>query len=252
VKGIVVTLAALALATSGKTATTPGVEHRVQPAAHGRALADTHSGSVIGRSVEGRPIRVWRIGDPRSRRRALIVGCIHGNECAGMAVTSRLVTRAHAAVDLWVVQNLNPDGLQHNTRQNAHGIDLNRNFGAMWKRIGQPGSYQYSGGRPWSEPETRVARDLIRRLRPQVSIWFHQPQAIVRAWGPSMPTARRFAGLAEVPYRSLPWPNGTAVNWQNHAGMTSFVVELPAGPLDNTGADRYTDAILELLRSLER
>lgn len=205
---------------------------------------------VLGRSVEGRPIGVWRIGNPHSRRRVLVVGCIHGDECAGMAVTSRLVNLGQPTnLDLWVIQDLNPDGLHQGTRQNANGVDLNRNFGRMWQATGRPGSYQYSGPRPWSEPETRIARDLIRRIRPQITIWFHQPQALVRAWGPSTPTARRFARLAHVRYRSLPWPNGTAANWQNHAGMTSFVVELPAGPLDNNTADRYVKTILRLTPS---
>lgn len=262
-KTIALVLAALALAGSGHTAATRPFENHVagytlvlpmlatiQVTARGHALADVHSVRVLGRSAEGRPIRVWRIGNPHSRRRVLIVGCIHGDECAGMAVTSRLVNLGQpTTLDLWVIQDLNPDGLHQGTRQNANGVDLNRNFGAMWQTIGRPGSYQYSGPRPWSEPETRIARDLIRRIRPQITIWFHQPQALVRAWGPSTPAARRFARLTHVRYRSLPWPNGTAANWQNHAGMTSFVVELPAGPLDNNTADRYANAILKLTPS---
>jgi hypothetical protein len=36
------------------------------------------------------------------------------------------------------------------------------------------GGVFYSGPRPLSEPESRIAYRLIRRLRPQVSIWFHR------------------------------------------------------------------------------
>jgi protein MpaA len=203
----------------------------------------------LGRSVRGFPISALERGDPGSSRKVLVVGCIHGNECAGIAVVRLLAqARVHGDVDLWLLPNLNPDGYAADTRQNAHGVDLNRNFPAMWRRIGRPGSLQWSGPRPFSEPESRIARRLILRLRPALTLWFHQPQALVRAWGPSIPAARRYARLAGVPFRALAWPNGTVSNWQNHLDphAASFVVELPGGPLTPSAARPYADALLRL------
>jgi len=133
---------------------------------------------------------------------------------------------------------------------NGRGVDLNRNFGSEWIPIGQRWDLEYSGPRAWSEPETRIARRLILRIRPDITIWYHQPQAVVRAWGQSRPTARRYARLAGEPYRSIPWPNGTAPNWQNHRfpGTTSFVVELPPGSLSARSAARHARAVLGLAR----
>jgi len=204
---------------------------------------------VLGRTSRGRPIRVWRLGNPRSPRKLLVVGCIHGDECAGTAVTAHLLgTSEPLAADLWVIQNLNPDGRALGWRQNGRGVDLNRNFPSEWKPIGRRWSPQYSGPRPLSEPESRSVRTLILRIRPELTIWFHQPQGLVRAWGQSQPAARRYARLAGVPYRSLRWPNGTVPNWQNHRfpGTSSFVVELPAGPLAPADAERHRRAILRL------
>jgi protein MpaA len=201
---------------------------------------------VLGRSVRGRAIRAVELGDPRSPRKVLVVGCIHGNEYAGMAVTRDLIDDpVGIRSDVWVVQDLNPDGRAAGTRQNAHGVDLNRNFGASWQRIGAPGSPQYSGPHRFSEPETRIARTLIERVRPRLTLWFHQPQDVVRAWGGSIPAARRFAALSGLPFRALPWPAGTGPNWQNHRypGSASFVVELPAGALAPATAARYARAI---------
>ncbi len=194
-----------------------------------REVANVHSVRHLGRSYEGRPIRVWRIGNPRAPRRVIVVGCIHGNECAGTAVTQQLVNLSRpVAVDLWAIQNLNPDGLAHRTRSNARGVDLNRDFDTF------------------SQRETRIARNLIRRIRPDVTIWFHQPQALVRAWGGSRAAARRYARLAGEPYRSLEWPPGAATRWQNGLGQKAFVVELPPGPLSHATAIRHARAILEL------
>jgi protein MpaA len=132
---------------------------------------------------------------------------------------------------IYVVPNLNPDGFALRTRLNGRGVDLNRNFPAGWRSIASRGSPQYSGPRPFSEPETRLAAHLIRWLRPRVTIWFHQTPGgpFVRAWGESVPLARRYAHLARIPFRRLPWPDGTAPNWQNHRfpDASSFVVELP-------------------------
>jgi murein endopeptidase len=214
---------------------------------HVRIARDRPRTMTIGRSHGGRPIRAVRAGDPSSGTRFLIVGCIHGDECEGMKVTRRLEGAA-APVDLWLVHQLNPDGYARRHRQNGRGVDLNRNFDSEWRPIGRRWSPQYSGPRPFSERESRIARRLILSLRPDVTIWFHQPQAIVRAWGPSIPEARRYAQLAREPFRALRWPAGTAPNWQNHLfpGKPSFVVELPPGRLSASAATRHARAVLAL------
>jgi protein MpaA len=179
----------------------------------------------LGRSYEGRPIDVVHVAGPGPR--ILVVGCIHGNECEGIEVT-KLLARSHPTADLWLLDQLNPDGYARGSRTNAHGVDLNRDFLVATQR------------------ETRIARKLILRIRPDVTLWFHQPQAVVRAWGPSRATARRFAGLAGVRYRSIAWPPGSASRWQNSLGQVSFVVELPAGELPDAAARKYAQAVLRL------
>jgi murein peptide amidase A len=225
------------------------VLHLVLAAALAAATAHPPRVVFLGRSVRGSPIVAFERGNPSSPRKVLVVGCIHGTECAGITVV-QLLARAEPPrnADLWLVPNLNPDGYAAHTRQNAHGVDLNRNFGAMWAQVGHPGSLQWSGPRPFSEPETRIARRLILRLRPALTLWFHQPQALVRAWGPSLAAGRRYARLAGVPFRALAWPGGTASNWQNHLRPpeTSFVVELPPGPLTPLAARPYARALLRL------
>ena len=89
----------------------------------------------------------------------------------------------------------------------------------------------------------------MKGVRPDVTIWYHQPQDVVRAWGGSRAKARRYARLAGEPYRSIRWLNGTAPNWQNHRfpGAASFVVELPAGRLGPAAAARHARAVRALL-----
>ena len=73
---------------------------RVTP--FGRSLALV----ITRRTVEG--VQVWRVGNPRSGRRLIVVGCPRlARGCSGFAVTNRLVNGpAPLAADLWVIQQL--------------------------------------------------------------------------------------------------------------------------------------------------
>jgi len=201
---------------------------------------------LLGHSVEGRPIRVVHRGDP-DEIRVLVVGCIHGDECAGVRIARRLRTgRPRGFLDLWILPTLNPDGLAAHTRQNARGVDLNRNFPYRW-RPGPRGRY-YPGRRPASEPETRIAMRLIRRVEPDITIWFHQPLALVDASG-DVRLERRYARLVGLPLVHLERLHGTATSWQKHElrGTEAFVVELPGGPLRPRRARVFARAVYRLV-----
>jgi len=217
------------------------------------SLAVALVAAPFGASSAAQPLRVERLGDPLAPRRLLVVGCIHGDECAGSAVTRALLRECPPGdVDLWLMHNLNPDGRRIGTRLNARGVDLNRNFGFDWRPIGNPWNPEYSGPRPFSEPETRAARSLIDTFRPDVTVWFHQQaEPLVRAWGQSVPAARTYANAARLRFVKLPWMDGTAPNWQNHtfAGTASFVVELPLGKLSARAVAEHVDAIHRVARA---
>jgi protein MpaA len=199
---------------------------------------------VLGRSEQGRPIVAWETGHADARRRILVVGCIHGNEPAGIAIANA-VTRAHvpAGADVWVVPDLNPDGVAARTRQNAHGVDLNRNFPYLWQPLS--GMF-YSGPHALSERETRIAYRLIRRIRPTLSIWFHQHLNVVDESGGDVRVEQRFARLVGMRAMRLVRYPGSVAGWENSTfpGTTSFVVELPAGPVPRRRIGVFTRAIL--------
>jgi protein MpaA len=202
--------------------------------------------------VQGRPITLWVRGAGNAPRRILVVGCIHGSETAGIRVARALVTgQTPAGSTLWVIPDLNPDGVAARTRQNAHGVDLNRNFPLNWRPLGARGDQQYSGPRPLSEPESRIAYRLILRLRPAITIWFHQPEGVTDQSGGSLSIERRFAALSGLPLRRLPRYPGSAAGWQDHRlpATTAFVVELPPGRPSAAAIRRYARAVRVLAAS---
>jgi protein MpaA len=214
--------------------------------------------TVIGHSVRGRAIVAVHIAGsgpargvaPGAALKMLVVGCIHGDETAGVAVARRLIVGgALRDTELWVVPTINPDGVAAETRGNAHGVDLNRNFSFDWAHLV---GGEYSGTGPLSEPESRAARRLIQRIQPDVTIWFHQPFGIVDRSGGDPFVERRFAQLVGLPLVRLPgrYP-GSATRWQNHAfpASTAFVVELPAA-VSGALTDRARSAIRSLASEL--
>ena len=223
----------------------------VSVAAPASAAPPVDERELLGGSVDGRPIRVFHRGDP-DEVRVLVVGCIHGDECAGVRIADRLRTgRPRRSVDLWILPNLNPDGLNAHTRQNARGVDLNRNFPYRW-RPGPRGRY-YPGRRPASEPETRIAMRLIWRIEPDITIWFHQPLALVDASG-DVTIERRYARLVGLPLVHLDRLHGTATSWQKHVlhGTEAFVVELPGGRLRPRQVRRFASGVYRLVSPRRR
>jgi len=207
---------------------------------------------VLGRSVDGRPIVAFVGGEPSAKRHVLVVGYIHGNEPAGTAITTVLTSsRVPAGIRLWVIPTLNPDGGAAGTRGNARGVDLNRNFPWRWKPRTFPGTTFYAGPRPLSEPESRFARRVILRLRPDITIWFHQSETVVDTSTGSRSIEARFARRVALPLRKLVRYPGSATTWQAHRfpKATAFVVELPPGVLSARAARAYARAVLALARA---
>ena len=201
--------------------------------------------TLLGRSVDGRPIEVVRVGNPHGTP-VLVVGAIHGNETAGIAIAQALQRVAPRDLDLWIVPDLNPDGVAAGTRGNAHGVDLNRNFPWRWRRMG--GVYE-SGPRPLSEREARIAHAQDQRVRPRLTIWFHQHLDMVWASGGNRRVEKVFARASGLPFHPMPQLAGSAISWQNNTlhGTTAFAAELPAGPaLD---VSRYVRAVLAAARA---
>jgi protein MpaA len=215
----------------------------------------------IGTSVRGRAIRAIAIGDPTAAHSLVVVGSIHGNEVAGIAVLPRLAADAvrdgvPTGTRLWIVYSVNPDGRAAGTRHDARGVDLNRNFPFRWTATddaggnGTCGDTYYPGPRAASEPETRATMAFLARVRPDVTIWYHQHLRVVEPLGHDLAVPRAYARAVGLPARQLPRYHGTATGWQNHAfaNSTSFVVELPAGALGDRAVTRHERAVLAALR----
>lgn len=207
----------------------------------------------FGRSVQNRPLTFIRRGNPNGVR-VLVVGCIHGNECAGLAITDILkATPAPSNIDLWILPKLNPDGTLLNTRQNANKVDLNRNFPVRWKPLGKSGFWQWSGAGAASEPETKSMLRLGKMVQPQLSIWYHQDYfRISPGVGRDGDMRKRYAILVDLPVLKIEGGtySGTSSMWSetlNNNDTTSLTVEFGKGLRDGE-AQANADAISTVVK----
>ena len=226
--------------------------------------AQEAAAEVIGRSVEGRPITVERVGDGPIH--VLVVGGIHGGyEWNSIVLARRILDHYRARPEklgtgftLHVIDNMNPDGLHEVTggtpigefdfagvdttagRFNANGVDLNRNWDGDW----QPTSYWGTrvvdaGSEPFSEPETRAVRDYFVRVDPAVSVFYQSAAAGLwysgaeDAWRPASRLARAYAGSSgyRLPSTSGDGPvdyeiTGSADDYFYEIGHPNLTVEL--------------------------
>lgn len=123
----------------------------------------------------------------------LLYAATHGSEwepAYGLLTLARLLTAPSANrlfdfdhYSLKIIPILNPSGYDRNTRQNANGVDLNRNGGEWWatfigidsNKDGRwgPGDYDWKGTGPFSEPETQTLRIVCERVKPYAVLDFH-------------------------------------------------------------------------------
>lgn len=175
---------------------------------------------VIGHTVQGRAIVAYHrytVGQLGARP-VLVVGQMHGDEDTGKRAIAQLRTRALPTdVDLWIIPTVNPDGDVHDTRGNAHGVDINRNFAVSWVKRGQGTRYS-SGPRAGSEPETRVVSAFIRTLDPWRTISFHSAlYGVDTSLRKDPALARSLAALSGYPLKSFTCNRGC------HGTMTQFI-----------------------------
>jgi murein peptide amidase A len=203
--------------------------------------------SVIGQTLEGRPIECIELGN--GGETVLLIGSIHGSEQAGgrllLAASEQLVAKPEALVGrhVLIVPIANPDGYAKGLRQNAHHVDLNRNFSDP----AQPSSSACT------EPESIALRDLILTAKPARIISIHQPLACVDYDGPrAQALAEEMSRLARLPQRKLGAKPGSLGTYAGGILSTAVItVELPrnADTLDNQQLwDRYAEMLLAGIR----
>lgn len=227
---------------------------------------------IFGSSAQGRPIGGVKIG--AGPRKLFVIGDTHGGPEANtyeLAVALADYFRANpaavpAAVSLYIVPSLNPDGLMLGSRFNSRGVDLNRNmdtnFDACpendWSRTvqGAYGIVSDTGGEfVESEVESQLVRDMV--LDASAVIFLHSLGGNVFPafceHGPSIELAKTYAAASGYRY-SRYWEQyritGGMHDWAGALGIAAITPELSTGELPDT--EQNLAAVLAVLADAQR
>lgn len=156
----------------------------------------------IGRSVKGSPIAATIYG--AGKKRVIIFGGIHGDEPDSSIVAKALMGSLGQEgwpedLTIIIVPDVNPDALLANTRINARGVDINRNFPSASWRSDYTYEDQFPGTEPASEPETRAVMSLMETYPPDFIITLHAALGCVNWDGTGEALAHVIADLNGYP-----------------------------------------------------
>ena len=159
-------------------------------------------------SEKGRPVDFYSFG--KADTGILIIGGIHGNEPTGIELASILINYLKLSDNfklkykILVMPIANPDGVALNTRQNANGVDINRNWETMNFEEGKLKSKKefYGGKKPFSERETRNIKSIIDTHKPFLIITLHAPYECINYDGPAIPFAKYISNLTKLPVKN--------------------------------------------------
>jgi len=208
----------------------------------------------IGTSVKGRPITAYQFGNGSSM--VLYIAAMEGNEQNSANLLQQWIPDIDANPGkipsyrtLVVIPQINPDGYAADTRLNADGIDLNRNFPSNnWQtQVTEPLAdtvWTNDGGPyPLSEPESRALANFYEAHKPRLTLTMHSHGGIVEAndAGDSIALGTKYASLAD--YRAIPTyaignffdytTTGAFEDWANDKfGLPVLEVELESATAD--------------------
>lgn len=192
-------------------------------------------------------IEAGGLGNPPYKT-ILIIGVIHGDEPQGKflienylenqvpqpprplgeraefqneARVSEIRVRGNSTNRLLFIPCLNPDGMALKTRQNANGVDLNRNFStknwglsdplrhceeqsdaAIQEKNDPKNSDFFGGENSSSEIETRFVEEILEEFSPDLILTLHAPFKVVNYDGPASEVAQKISEIINYPVQS--------------------------------------------------
>lgn len=174
----------------------------------------------------------------------LIVGVFHGDESEGEHLVNSLINdikqtpKLLASSVILYIPCLNPDGKFANTRENANGIDLNRDF---------PTKNQINPDKK-PERETQLIIDILEEYKPDRILTIHAPFSVVNYDGPADSIAEGMSRLNGYPVQvdiGYPTPGSFGTYAGIERNIPIITLELPSTKdaeqfwLDNRKALHY-------------
>lgn len=198
-------------------------------------------------------------GEPSESGNALIIGVFHGDEPQGKYLIDEYLKKGEIPTGLLFIPCLNPDGMAKNTRTNANGVDINRNFPTKnWG--GNEGenatcsditTAYFGGSCPSSEIETQFLIDTIEKYPIKSILTIHSPYRVVNYDGPAKELAQKISDIIHYPVEaSIGYP--TPGSFGTYCGVERNIPIVTLELDDKRPVENLVDPMFEIFDMLSR
>ena len=130
-----------------------------------------------GKTVEGKIIEAFKFEPQKGQKFLYLMAGVHGDEPEGVHVLNQIRSLLEKDqsinYNIVLIPELNRDGLAINSRVNANGVDLNRNYPSSgWTPEHSEPKYN-PGPKPLSEPENKFLEKTLKKYPPSLIISLH-------------------------------------------------------------------------------
>ncbi len=178
----------------------------------------------------------------------LVIGCMHGDEPQGKYLIEEYL-KSNTETKLLFIPCLNPDGVKNNTRVNANGVDLNRNFPTKNWELTEKNNF-YGGQEPASEIETKFLINVIEEFKPKLILTLHAPYKVVNYDGDALNIAQRISEIIKYPVEaSIGYPTpGSFGTW---AGIENNIPTITLELDEEIDVKELRKPVFEIFKLLE-
>lgn len=212
---------------------------------------------IIGHTVQKKPIQAyfWNNSSPVN---ILLMGGVHGDETEGvtasLGVLNELFDKNLFKFNLVLIPCLNLDGLFAKTRQNANGVDLNRNLKTKdWSPEFTKFRY-YPGKEPLSEPENQALMKILDSQKFNMIFTLHSWKPMLNSNGDCshiQEVLAEMTGYKIVPDIGYPTPGSLgALGWVDR-GIPTLTYELEKGMDQEEIIKVHVPALMKALEACE-
>ncbi len=178
----------------------------------------------------------------------LIIGCFHGDEPQGKCLIEEYL-KENPETSILFIPCLNQYGFKNNTRTNANGVDLNRNFPTENWILTERNEF-FGGDSPASEKETKFVIETVEKYNPKVILTLHAPFKIVNYDGDAKELAGKISEIINYPVEpSVGYPTpGSFGTW---AGIERKIPTITLELDEEIDVELLKEPVFKIFKMLE-
>ena len=178
----------------------------------------------------------------------LVIGVFHGDEPQGKFLIEQYL-KENNDTRLLFIPCLNPDGMAQNTRTNANGVDLNRNFPTQNWELTERNEF-FGGESAGSEIETGFITEIIEIYNPELILTLHAPFKVVNYDGNAQEISEKISQIINYPVEpSIGYP--TPGSFGTYAGIEQKIPTITLELDEEYPVENLTEPVHKIFRLLE-